>query len=352
MENGESSRVLVTGGAGMLGSQVLLAVPDGVTVVGTDLREASGVTSAGVDLADPAQVHTLLEEHGPFGGVIHTAAYTAVDKAEEDEEIALRVNGTACGVLAEACAGRGLPLVAVGTDFVFDGEGTRPYREDDAPAPLGAYGRTKYEGERLALAAHPSGTRIVRTQWLYGPRGKHFPGTMAQLARERDHLKVVHDQVGSPTSTLELAPALWDVLLKGEPGVYHAACEGACSWYELAVATIEGPRDRGRHDRALHHRGVPAARPPALLQRPGLLQARRPTRPRDGELAGRPAHLPRQRGRRMTNPQTILVTGGAGFIGTSFVHLLAEARPRLAHRQPRCPDLRGQPREPARGRGA
>ncbi len=238
MSDERRKRVLVTGAAGMLGSQVLLSVPDDVTAVGTDLREAAGVDAPGVDLADPAAVARLFEEHGPFRGVIHTAAYTAVDKAEEEPELATRVNVEATRVLAEAAARAGVPLVVVSTDFVFDGTQNRPYTEDDPPAPLSVYGRTKLESERAAVAAHPSGARIVRTQWLYGPRGRHFPGTMRELAKERDELRVVDDQHGSPTSTLELAPALWDVLQRGEPGVYHAACEGEATWFDLAQATL------------------------------------------------------------------------------------------------------------------
>ncbi len=230
-------RVLVTGAAGMLGSQLVLDAPAGVTAVGTDLAE--GVDAPGVDLAEPEAVRELFREHGPFDGVIHAAAYTAVDKAEEEEELALRVNARATEVLATACAEAGIPLVVVSTDFVFDGTKREPYREDDPVAPLGAYGRTKLAGEEAARAAWADGLRIVRTQWLYGPRGRHFPGTMVKLARERDRLRVVDDQIGSPTSTLELAPALWDVLARGEPGVYHAACEGSASWYDLAVKSIE-----------------------------------------------------------------------------------------------------------------
>lgn len=232
-------RVLVTGAAGMLGSQLLCCVPPGIETVGSDLREAPGVDVAGVDLAEPSPVARLFEEHGPFTGVIHTAAFTAVDLAEEKEPEARRVNETVCRVLGEACAKAVIPYVVVSTDFVFDGRAKRPYRESDPTNPLSAYGRTKLLGEQAAQSAHPKGTRIVRTQWLYGPRGKHFPGTMIQLARQRPELKVVHDQVGSPTSTLELAPALWDVLARGESGIYHAACEGAASWYELAIATLE-----------------------------------------------------------------------------------------------------------------
>ncbi|MDA1267425.1 MAG: sugar nucleotide-binding protein, partial [Planctomycetota bacterium] len=198
-----TQRVLVTGAAGMLGSQVLLAASDEVQLVGTDLREADGVDAPGVDLSEPDQVGRLFAEHGPFQGVIHTAAYTAVDKAEEEEDLALRINATATGVLAAACARADIPLVAVSTDFVFDGERDTPYPVTAAVRPLSAYGRTKLAGEAAARAAHPTGARIVRTQWLYGPRGKHFPATIQRLASERDHLKVVHDQVGSLTSTLE-----------------------------------------------------------------------------------------------------------------------------------------------------
>jgi dTDP-4-dehydrorhamnose reductase len=232
-------RVLITGAAGMLGSQLLRVVPSGIEAVGSDLREAPGVDVAGVDLAEPAAVARLFEEHGPFTGVIHTAAFTAVDLAEEKEAEARRVNETVCRVLGDACQRASIPYVVVSTDFVFDGRAKTPYRESDPTNPLSAYGRTKLQGELAAQAAHPKGARIVRTQWLYGPRGKHFPGTMIALAKDRPELKVVHDQVGSPTSTLELAPALWDVLARGESGVYHAACEGAASWYELAVATLE-----------------------------------------------------------------------------------------------------------------
>lgn len=239
MAESDQSKVLVTGAAGMLGSQVLLSVPDGIDVVGTDMREAAGVEAVGVDLCEREQVATLFRERGPFTGVIHTAAYTAVDQAEEEEDVALRVNTEPCRILAECCRDAGIPLVMVSTDFVFDGKGERPYLESDPTGPLSAYGRTKLAGEQAALEVYPAGVRIARTQWLYGPRGKHFPGTMLKLAEERDELRVVSDQIGSPTSTLELAPALWDVLRLGEAGIYHAACEGSASWYDFAAATFE-----------------------------------------------------------------------------------------------------------------
>ncbi|MDA8959758.1 dTDP-4-dehydrorhamnose reductase [bacterium] len=238
-------RVLVTGGAGMLGSQVLLAVPDDIEALGTDMREAPGVDVPGVDLTDAAQVEALFVELAPIDGVIHTAAYTAVDRAEEESELAHSINGDACGVLARAAARAGIPMVLVSTDFVFDGQAETPYPEEAPTSPQSVYGATKLAGEAQALAAHPAGAKVVRTQWLYGPRGSHFPHTMQRLAKERDRLKVVSDQIGSPTSTLELAPALWDVLISGEPGIWHAACSGECSWFDLAVATIEASEIEG-----------------------------------------------------------------------------------------------------------
>jgi dTDP-4-dehydrorhamnose reductase len=238
----QSGRVLVTGATGMLGSQMLLSAPPGTVAVGSGRSVARpgapAVELGGLDLSLPGAVEELFRRAGPLVGVVNCAAHTAVDKAEEEEPLALRQNAEVPEALARACARLGLAFVHVSTDFVFDGTGTRPYRPDDPTAPLGAYGRTKLEGERRVHAAHP-GAAIVRTQWLYGPRGKHFPGTILALAATKPELKVVHDQVGSPTSTLELAPALWDVLLRRASGVFHAACEGRASWYDFARATLE-----------------------------------------------------------------------------------------------------------------
>jgi dTDP-4-dehydrorhamnose reductase len=235
-------RVLVTGAAGMLGSQLLLSAPRGIEALGTDLARARpgspAVAQPGVDLCDPAAVERLFRTLAPLAGVVHAAAYTAVDQAEAEEALALRVNAEAPGVVAAACARHGLPLVHVSTDFVFDGEKRTPYVPEDAPRPLSAYGRTKLAGEERVRSAHGRGSAIVRTQWLYGPRGKHFPGTILALAAEKPELTVVDDQIGAPTSTLELAPALWDVLAARATGLFHAACDGQASWYELACATL------------------------------------------------------------------------------------------------------------------
>jgi len=236
-------RVLVTGAAGMLGSQLLLDAPPGVEAIGTDLVAAPAgnpaVAKPGLDLSSPAGVEALFSALRPLAGVIHGAAYTAVDKAEAEEARAELANAEVPRVVAEACARHGVPLVHVSTDFVFDGAKPTPYTTADAPRPLSAYGRTKLHGEERVTAAHARGAAIVRTQWLYGPRGKHFPGTILALAAEKPELKVVNDQIGSPTSTLELAPALWDLLAARATGLFHAACEGRASWYDFAAATLE-----------------------------------------------------------------------------------------------------------------
>jgi dTDP-4-dehydrorhamnose reductase len=223
----------------MLGKQLFASAPEGALLFGTDLAQAEHLEAPGVDLADEAAVAQLWSAHGPFDAVIHAAAFTAVDLAESQADLARRANVEACEVLARRCAREGTRLVAVSTDFVFDGALRRPYREDDAPNPLSVYGATKLEGEQAMQSAHARGTLIARTQWLYGPRGKHFPRTIVAAARERGTLKVVDDQFGSPTTTIELAPALWELSERGEAGVWHAACDGACSWYEFTRAILD-----------------------------------------------------------------------------------------------------------------
>lgn len=273
-------RVLVTGAAGMLGSQLLLSAPDGVEAVGTDLRSAPAghppIAHPGVDLSAATRVEELLRSLAPLAGVIHGAAYTAVDKAEEEEERAELANAVVPRVLAEACARNGIALVHVSTDFVFDGTKRVPYTVEDGPHPLSAYGRTKLHGEEHVRAAHPRGSAIVRTQWLYGPRGRHFPGTILALAEQKPELRVVHDQIGSPTSTLELAPALWDVLAARATGLFHAACEGRASWYDFAAATLElCGRKTQVHPCATHEFPRPAHRPPfSVLDCSGLTALR------------------------------------------------------------------------------
>lgn len=222
-----AKRLLVTGAAGMLGTRVVSdARGRGWDVVGIDLAEA--------DLTDWEQTEAVVQDIAP-DAVVHCAAWTDVDSAEEREELALKVNRDASANIAAAAAGVGARIVAVSTDYVFDGTLTgRPYVESDPTAPIGAYGRTKRAGEE-AVAGHNPDHAIARTAWLFGVGGKSFPDTMLKLAADRDAVAVVTDQVGSPTWTGHLSPALLDLAALEATGIFHTAGGGQCSWYELTV---------------------------------------------------------------------------------------------------------------------
>jgi dTDP-4-dehydrorhamnose reductase len=221
-------RVLVTGSAGMLGFALRESAPAGVTMLGADLPAT--------DITDADGFARALQEARP-AAVINAAAFTNVDACETQEAAATAVNGTGAGVVAAACAAAAIPLLHVSTDYVFDGRIPAPgeYSEEDATGPLSAYGRGKLLGEQLVRERCPRHW-IVRTQWLYGSHGKNFVDTMLKLASERDELAVVDDQVGSPTSTHDLAPVLWLMLGLSPPhGTYHASNAGSCSWHGFAA---------------------------------------------------------------------------------------------------------------------
>lgn len=224
------SRVLVvTGAAGMLGQHVRAdARVAGWDVIGVDLRSSEYT----VDLTDADATLQVLREVDA-DAVIHCAAWVDVDGAESQEEAALRVNGLASENVAKACVDVGARLVAVSTDYVFDGTLTgRPYVESDPTAPIGAYGRTKRAGE-VAIAAAMEDYVIARTAWLFGWPGKSFPDTMLRLA-ERGEVSVVTDEVGSPTWTDHLSPALVELASLDVVGIAHVAGSGHVSRYDLA----------------------------------------------------------------------------------------------------------------------
>jgi dTDP-4-dehydrorhamnose reductase len=220
-------KVLVTGAAGMLGGRVVDdAKARGWEVVAIDLAEA--------DLTDALEARTAVGDVRP-DAIVHCAAWTDVDRAEEHEELALSVNRDASANLAQAATAVGARVVAVSTDYVFDGTlSARPYVESDPVGPIGAYGRTKLAGER-AIADGCENHVIARTAWLFGAGGKNFCDTMLALGAERDEVSVVTDQVGSPTWTGHLSPALLDLATSPLRGVVHTAGGGQCSWHELTV---------------------------------------------------------------------------------------------------------------------
>ena len=229
-------QIALIGNRGMLGHDVeKAATAAGHTVAGLDLPE--------FDLTDPAGVEARLPEADV---VINCAAYTAVDRAETERDLADAVNAAGPGHLAAACAGRGVPLLHLSTDYVFDGEADRPYREDDPPRPLNAYGEGKLEGERRVAAAGGEAL-IVRVQSLFGLHGEHFIGKIRRrLESTAEPVRVVDDQVTAPTYTGHLAPGLVRLAASGRTGVVHVAASGACTWYAFARALAEtlGMEDR------------------------------------------------------------------------------------------------------------
>jgi dTDP-4-dehydrorhamnose reductase len=221
-------RLLVTGAAGMLGRDVVAAAGDAG-------HEAVALARADLDITDAAAVSAAVAAARP-DAIVNCAAWTDVDGAEAAEEQATAINGTGAGNLARA-AGDAL-VVQVSSDYVFDGRASEPYREDAPTAPQGAYGRSKLAGEH-AVSAAGGRSAIVRSAWLFGPHGKNFVDTMRRLGAARDELAVVDDQVGCPTYTGHLAPALVTIAERGLTGVLHVAGGGHCSWFDFAVATFE-----------------------------------------------------------------------------------------------------------------
>lgn len=231
--------LLVTGAAGRLGRALLAAAARrGLPAVGR--------ARAALDVTDERAVRAALATLRP-AAVLNAAAYTDVDRAETEPDRAHAVNARAPGILARACAEAGLPLVHVSTDYVFDGTRRTPWREDDPARPINVYGRTKWEGEeavRRALERH----LILRTSWLFAPRGRSFVATVARLAREQTTVRAVADQWGSPTPADTLAERVLDALAAapvGGWGTYHLAGEPPASRYDLAVAVVEALRARG-----------------------------------------------------------------------------------------------------------
>lgn len=218
-------RVLVTGVKGQLGHDVMNELSKrGYQGIGVDVEE--------MDITDRAAVERVMKEVRP-DKVVHCAAWTAVDDAEDKEELCRRVNAEGTENIAVMCKELDVPMVYLSTDYVFDGEGTRPWEPDDERHPLNVYGQTKYEGE-LAVEKNLEKYFIVRIAWVFGVNGKNFIKTMLRLSETHDTLTVVNDQVGSPTYTYDLARLLVDMLETEKYGRYHATNEGLCSWCEFA----------------------------------------------------------------------------------------------------------------------
>ncbi len=218
-------KVLVTGVKGQLGYDVVNELKKrGHEAVGVDIEE--------MDITDEESVNRVIREAAP-DAVIHCAAYTAVDAAEDNVDLCRAVNARGTGNIARVCKALDIPMMYISTDYVFNGQGTRPWEPDDQREPLNIYGQTKYEGE-LEVEENLKKYFIVRIAWVFGVNGKNFIKTMLNLGKTRDKLSVVADQIGSPTYTFDLARLLVDMIETEKYGRYHATNEGLCSWYDFA----------------------------------------------------------------------------------------------------------------------
>lgn len=244
-------KVLLFGANGQVGHALRAALAPVGRVVATTRSGTldDGIACESVDFDRPDTLAEIVARIAP-NAVVNAAAYTAVDRAESDRDAAFRANADAPAALAAACARAGIPLIHYSTDYVFDGTATRPYREDDATAPLGVYGASKLAGEE---AIRDSGARhaILRTAWVYAAHGKNFMRTMLRLAAEREELRVVADQVGSPTTADWIAaatvPALRAMLDDSARsiGIRHLTAAGDTTWHGFATAIVEGAHARG-----------------------------------------------------------------------------------------------------------
>lgn len=221
--------ILITGANGQLGNEmrVLSAAHPKHTYFFTDIAE--------LDITDKAAVSAFVTDHA-IDLIVNCAAYTNVDKAEEDEATAMKINADAVAILGS----QGVKIIHVSTDYVFSGDEHLPCRESDPVAPRTAYGRTKYEGEKRLLAKCPDAV-ILRTAWLYSSFGNNFVKTMIRLGNEKEQLGVVYDQIGTPTYAADLATAIFTVIETPvwHPGIYHFTNEGVCSWFDFTLAIHE-----------------------------------------------------------------------------------------------------------------
>lgn len=218
-------KVLVTGAKGQLGYDV-------VKELNKRNHEAIGVGSDMMDITDMASVEKIFKET-KVDAVVHCAAYTSVDEAEDNKELCMKVNVEGTKNIAKACKKIDAKMIYISTDYVFDGEGEKPWEPEDECAPLNVYGRSKYEGE-LAVEKYLDKYFIVRIAWVFGINGKNFVKTMLNLGETKDEINVVNDQFGSPTYTYDLSRLLVDMLETEKYGKYHATNEGVCTWYEFA----------------------------------------------------------------------------------------------------------------------
>ena len=262
--------IVLLGADGQVGYELHRAfAPLGVIAAYTISGTLPGGARCGrIDFTEVGSLAKLIDERRP-SLVLNAVAHTQVDRAEDEPGLAQRINAAAVAELATACTQHGAKLVHYSTDYVFGGEGRRPWCEDDVTAPLGVYGRTKLAGEDAIRA---SGCRhmILRTAWVYAARGQNFLRTALRLARERDELKIVHDQIGSPTPArwLASATALAHAHSPGMDGTWHVVADGECSWHQFAAAIYSEALAAKVLERAPRLIGIPSSEYPTKAKRP------------------------------------------------------------------------------------
>ena len=253
-------KILITGAGGQVGWELQQAVPADV--------EITALHRSGLDITDLSAVMSVILKLQP-DLIINAAAYTAVDKAEKEADKAYGVNADGAVNIARAAENCSARLIHLSTDFVFDGNGSEPYLPEDEPKPSGVYGASKLEGERLVMAETMGRAVILRTAWLYSVHGINFVKTMLRLIAERDELKIVDDQIGTPTWAKDLAMAIWLIANKTEmQGIYHWTDDGVASWYDFALAIQEEAHELGILQRMIPVKPIKTAAYPTPAKRP------------------------------------------------------------------------------------
>ena len=253
-------KVLITGKDGQLGHELRKTLPADIECLACDRRE--------LDITSVDSISSAISDYSP-DIVVNTAAYTAVDKAEEEQELAFQVNATGIRNIISIIKPSAIKLVHLSTDFVFSGNSRTPFTPTSPVDPIGAYGRSKAEGEKFIMTEYPDHSLILRTSWLYSVHGHNFVKTMLRLMRERSELKVVADQTGSPTWARGLAEVIWSFCkLKRISGVFHWSDDGETTWYDFAIAIQQQALDIGLLDKAISIQPIATADYPTPAQRP------------------------------------------------------------------------------------
>jgi len=259
-------KILLIGKNGQVGFELLKILPKVGSVLATDKEM--------LNLADPKSIKKLIEDFKP-DIIINAAAYTAVDLAEDEKELAFQINAKAPEVLMECAKKQNALFIHYSTDYVFDGKSSLPYVEESPTHPLNIYGQSKLQGEK-AIFAMGGNHFIFRTSWVYGLRGKNFFLTMLKLAKEKDHLNIVADQIGAPTTSASLAEATFQVLnyskeeLDGKYGLYHMSCLGKTSWHDFAKALFECEKKKDPFFKVPQLSQISSSQYPLKAERPGF----------------------------------------------------------------------------------